>query len=135
VANAAAPVSTWSSASRVRSTISSRRWPVRSTSRPGRSRDHAGRVDRGGECSRDLGGRRRGRGMTARPRIAVLDEIGEVGALVDDAVRQVGGRNWVVHDYAALGRLLDEVPQVDIVIVATDTSEVDDFKRLAVIHE
>lgn len=73
--------------------------------------------------------------MTGRPRVAVLDEIGEVGPLVEEAARHLGGQCWMVSDYATLGRVLDEVRHIDVLVVATDAIEIDDFKRLAVIHE
>jgi pilus assembly protein CpaE len=73
--------------------------------------------------------------MIPHPRIAVLDESGDVGALAEQTARQLGGQCWVAHDYVGLGRILDEVPNLDILVAAIDTLDLGHLERLTLVHE
>lgn len=73
--------------------------------------------------------------MTARgPRVGVLDELGDVSPLVEQAARQLAGRSWVAHDHTSLGRMLEEVP-LDVLVVATDALDGSTLDKITLIHE
>lgn len=72
--------------------------------------------------------------MNSQRCIAVLDEIGDVGPVMEGVAGQLGARCTTVQDYTALGRVL-ESKHFHALVVAAETMAPDDFKRLAVIHE